>query len=344
MKFDVVDSYNPEWERYYSQLPLSERDIFYHPSFSAACQESVYRDHRVECAIASAGNDVFLYPHVRRCIQLGRDLTINDITGLYGRGGIATNSSNATHINSFHRELSEYCKQSQILCSFDRYHPVTKNYELVAPGSTVIDVGHFVVLDLQRSFEGIQKSFKRMHRKSLRKAINCGVKIFSEKNIDHLDAFLSVYGNTLRHNNADPFYFFPKAFYEKIEEKMPRSIVFFYAEYDNVIVSTELVLLEGDYCHSYLGGTEPNYRHTCANVLLKTEIIRYCQWSGCKYYLLGGGTQLDDGIYRYKAAFAPGGEQKSYVGGVIFDQEQYDFLRSEPLGVSRPRRFQFYID
>jgi lipid II:glycine glycyltransferase (peptidoglycan interpeptide bridge formation enzyme) len=270
---------------------------------------------------------------------------LKDITGLYGRGGITTNIKDAAVMGQFHAAFQTYCRDNHIVCGFDRFHPVTKNHAWVSCQTQVFETGQFVVLDLNRPRPEIEGHFRHEQRKSIKKAERAGVEVFYEKGTGSLDEFLKIYNTTLDQHGADRFYYFPKAFYQGLLEKIPQNFIFFYARYDQRLVSCELAVFDGLYGHSYLGGTLFEYRHLCANAMLKRDIIRYFKDHHCRYFLLGGGNSPHDGIFRYKWGFSPQGAVPSYVGGTIYDQQAYEGLREMVAaqgGAIDKKRFQFY--
>jgi hypothetical protein len=149
----------------------------------------------------------------------------------------------------------------------------------------------------------------------------------------------------MERNNAKEYYYFGREFYECLHARAPDNVVFFYALVDGSICSCELVLFEGHYSHSFLGGTSREALEKCPNPLLKREILRFARSKGCRYFLLGGGNQKDDGIFKYKSSFCPDGIYPSRIGGTVFEPGLYSSLaqqmkeQGEPINESR---FQFY--
>jgi len=97
--------------------------------------------------------------------------------------------------------------------------------------------------------------------------------------------------------------------------------------------------------HSYLGGTRDAAFPVSANQILKRQIMCDLKKRGCEHFLLGGGQSPDDGVYRYKLAYAPNGARPSYVGGAVFMPDEYEGLRHRMQANDLPvsgGRFQFY--
>ena len=60
------------------------------------------------------------------------------------------------------------------------------------------------------------------------------------------------------------------------------------------------------------------------NDFLKDAIIKWCNETGRKYFVLGGGYHKEDGIYRYKRSFTKAPDVPFFVGRAVINQQVYD--------------------
>jgi CelD/BcsL family acetyltransferase involved in cellulose biosynthesis len=349
MAFSILTPDDPAWGALFDRLPAGQRDVFYTPSFARLCQGTLNRDDEVLCAGWESSNAVVLYPFAKR--DLGRLTGFqpfagrHDITGLYGRGGVVAGQASPEVLAEFHAVLAGYCHAGGIVCGFDRFHPVMANDAQAGPATKVMDVGGFVVVDIRPDLDAIHASFKSSVRKDIRKAERNEVRCFDEADDAHLEDFLDIYHATMARNAASEFYYFTAEYFATLCRTIPGQFHFFYAKAGGQIVSCELVLLHGKYAHSFLGGTRREALPLSANPMLKWEIIRTLKARGCEYFLLGGGTHPDDGIFQFKKAYAPEGVLPSRIGGTIWDHDTYRQLHAAmtAAGIAIPeKRFQFY--
>ena len=347
----LLDPSNERWAAYFLSLPINQQDIFYSPDYAELCARYIHRVGRPLCAVLEYDSSYTMYPFLQRNISsLGNLSSVipsdyKDITGLYGRGGLVCSERNVINVSSFHIALQSYCDDNRIICGFDRYHPIMGNHDVVGHKTKVLDIGGFVVVNLSRSAREIESAFKHAVRKNIKKATRARCSVFSEVTLEHLDEFLTVYSATLDRNHAAAFYYIPEDFYRELPSRLKGKYRFFYTEIDGSIVSCELVLFHGIYCHSFLGGTLDGFGAVCPNHMMKREIIRFAQEAGYRYYLLGGGTKPYDGIWSYKNGFAPEGTMSSRIGGTIFDNDAYLSVREALLDEGIPmdaERVQFY--
>ncbi len=349
MNFEVLEASDARWMELFNALPRAAQDVFYSPGFAQLCQETLDANNSVRCAVCSCEDgSVLLYPFVLRRVRDMVDIAaaggLYDSISLYGRGGVVGSASNAV-LATFHRELAEYMRHSQVFCSFDRLHPLICNERLSPSASVTRNVGGFVVVDLHPTQAQIEASFKPSVRKDIRKALRNGVECFSESNCDHLGEFLDIYYQTMERNSASEFYFFPETFFANLSRYLPGNFSFFYAKCDNRIVSCELVLHCADYSHSFLGGTRRDALPLAANAILKFEIFKKMKALECRFFLLGGGQAPDDGIFQFKKSYAPQGVYPSLIGGTVWQPDIYDLLKQEMLAAGfqlAENRFQFY--
>jgi hypothetical protein len=349
MQFHILKPDSSRWAELFESLPLHRQDAFYSASFARVCQSTLNQSDEVRCAAMTFDGEVVLYPFVRRNIGRltgqSRFAGLYDLVSLYGRGGIVASEAAAPEIASFHAAMGDYCRETSVTCGFDRFHPVIGNDAWAAPDARVMDVGGFVVVDMRPEMSSIEESFKPSVRKDLRKAERNGIVCFAEANCDHLREFLNIYYHTMGRNSAAGFYYFSEQYFASLSREMRGQFHFFYAMAGGEIVSCELVLHHGKYCHSFLGGTKQEALSLCANPMLKREIIRFLKDRGCEHFLLGGGARAEDGIFNFKKAYAPEGVLPSRVGGTIWDHQAYERLKHElpSAGVAiLANRFQFY--
>ncbi|MBI5597129.1 MAG: GNAT family N-acetyltransferase [Elusimicrobia bacterium] len=347
---EILTPSDARWRTLFDRLPLERQDVFYSPEYAAVAAEFLHKDGRPLCAALETPGGLVLYPFLERSLSTvlegsGVFASGRDTTGLYGRNGSIASSDDPALLAAFHSAFAAWCAANGVVCSFDRFHPVLENQRWAPPGTKLTDIGGFVVADLTRPAPEAEAAFKHSIRKSIKKAEKAGVEVFSEASTAHLDDYLKVYSHTMQRREARDFYYVDPAYYRAIAARLPGSFRFFYALLGTEVVSTELVLVHGHYCHSFLGGTLREAMDKCPNHLLKREIMRWARTAGCRYFLLGGGETAHNSIWAYKLGFALDGDRPSFIGGKVHDETEYARLRSEleRLGVTHfPGRFQFY--
>jgi Acetyltransferase (GNAT) domain len=319
----------PAWNEVWSQLPDVQRDVFARSSYYRASEMIV--EGKAECAVLFSDRGSIVYPYFRRPIHtlewIRSDEPCYDIEGAYGFGGPLGALEDRSLWVEFNKSMTDYCRQVGVVAEFVRLHPLRVPAALMAPYYEVKRINVNVVVDVRKNDAELIKSYKHNCRKNVKKAIRSGVRVFGEQvPISHWQEYSDIYDGTLERRNAMGCYRFPPEFYEALHRLMPQSMVYFFAELDGKIVSTELCLLSSTTIYSFLGGTMEQYFDVRPNNLLKHELIRWARDSGLAYYLIGGGSQLGDGIFEYKSSFAPDGLVDFCIATKIHDADKYAAL------------------
>jgi hypothetical protein len=243
-----------------------------------------------------------------------------DLISPYGYGGFW---GNVTDWSTLNKEYTDYCISKRYICEFVRFS-LFSDYQKYYNGEVETRT-HNVVRSLDMPIEEMWMDFKQKVRKNVKRANSFNLKVLVENDGSHLEDFLRIYYSTMKRTNAENDFYFSKRFFEDLNE-MKDNVMYFYAVYEEQVVSTELVLFGSQNCYSYLGGTERDYFDMRPNDFLKYEIIKWAKNEGLKNYVLGGGYGSDDGIFQYKLCLAPKGSCDYFIGRRIFDENIYKRL------------------
>ena len=320
---EVHISETEEWDYCVRKFP--GYDVFYLNSYLRAFQLQgsgepiliIYANGSDYAVNAVFRRDVSKDRHFIGRLEEGRYF---DLSTPYGYGGFIGNVSDTDALMS---EWNSYCVEHGYICEFVRFHLFTE-YKSYYDGE-VESRTHNVVRSLEMPLDQMWMDFKQKVRKNVKRANSHNLKIIIDDDGKYMDDFLRIYYGTMERSDAEDEYFFSKEFFEIISS-MHGNAVFFHVEYEDKIISTELVIYGADTCYSYLGGTDREYFDLRPNDFLKYEVIKWAKEMGLKNYVLGGGYGADDGIFQYKACLAPHGIQDFYIGRKIYDKESYDRL------------------
>lgn len=313
---------NEKWNDYVKKVP--NYDVFYLKEYVFSFMKENRENGEPLLIIYENGEDYAINVVFRRDIseteyfdgklEKGKYF---DLISPYGYGGFLGNVSDYKKVDL---EYEEYCRQSGYICEFVRFELFSDYYRFFA--GEVETRTHNVIRDLDMGLDDIWMDFKQKVRKNVKRATKNGLQIIIENTDEHLKDFLDIYYSTMDRCDAQNSFFFSKEFFEEIT-LMNENIMYFYAVYDDKIVSAELVIYGSENCYSYLGGTNSEYFNVRPNDFLKYEIIKWSKEKGLKNYVLGGGYGADDGIFQYKTCLAPKGIVDFYIGKRIFDEKKY---------------------
>jgi hypothetical protein len=310
------------------------REVFAHPGYVSLFASDL--DEPL-AAYAEIGSGFVLYPFILRSITAPhlRAAGARDITTAYGYGGALAVGGAADHAPTFWTAFDAWCRERGVVSEFVRLS-LFAEILLPYPGERQEKLTN-VVRTLDLSEEELWRDFEHKVRKNVNKAKRSGVTVELDSTGAYLDDFLRIYTGTMERRDAKPSLCFPRRFFESIGRDLSGSCAYFHARHRGRVVSTELVLVSAENVYSYLGGTEEGAFDVRPNDLLKHELMLWVKRQGKKRFVIGGGNAPDDGIFRYKRAFAPDGLAPYFVGRRVLDRVAYDRLTANHLEEGRRR-------
>lgn len=281
-----------------------EREPWAHPDFV-----SLFRrpgDRAVACLGEAPGGAVLL-PLLLRPLAAepwAKGDERWDAVSPYGYGGpFAWGSRDDA---AFWSAYEGWCREGRVVSTFLRLSLFPgQRPALPAPAEPRLSN---IVVPLEGGEDALWKGYEGKVRKWVRTAQEAGLSVEADAAGARLDDFVSVYTHTMTRRDASSFYFFPKEFFAGIVAKLPGSFMFFHALKEGRCVSSDLVLLSRRYAYYFLGGTREEAFDDGPNYLLKHRIACWASAQGKSGYVLGGGYEAGDGLFRYKRAYARRGE------------------------------------
>ncbi|HEY2675032.1 MAG TPA: GNAT family N-acetyltransferase [Rugosimonospora sp.] len=322
MRFEIWDARDARdrarWRAAHEALPTREvyADPAYVGLFAGEGEEPL-------AAYAETGSGSVLYPFILRPIAAPRlDSGRCDITSAYGyAGAFCSAPPDDPDAKEFWAAFDGFCRDRRVVSEFTRLS-LFDDERLAYPGRVEPRLVN-VVCDLRVPEDEAWRGYEHKVRKNVNRALRGGVTIEVDETGARLDDFLRIYAGTMDRRGAAASFYFPRGFFETIIREMPGRYAFFHALHSGRVVSTELVLASADTLYSYLGGTEQDAFDLRPNDLLKVEVCRWGRGRAMKRFVLGGGHGPDDGIFRYKRAFAPDGLVPYAVGTRVLDERGY---------------------
>ncbi|MEX0673506.1 MAG: GNAT family N-acetyltransferase, partial [Gaiellaceae bacterium] len=301
--FAVLTADDPRWLSTWAAWP--EREVHAHPEYVRLYEED---GARALCAVA----DGVLYPFLLRADPV-------DIVTPYGYGGaFRTGDADA---DAFWRAFDAWAAEQGAVSELVRLSLFPERL-LPYPGEREPRLVN-VVRDLEPSADELWMDYEHKVRKNVNKARRSGLRVEIDQAGARLDEFVRLYEHTLDRRGASTRYRFPRAFFERIRDRLAGQFAFAHVLDGERVVSSELALLSATSAYSFLGGTDESAFELRPNDLLKHELMLWAKEAGKRRFVLGGGHEADDGIFRYKRSFAPHGLVPFEIGMRIFDPERY---------------------
>lgn len=323
--FRVLNAMIPEehrdWINYWDKWPGHE--VSAHPNY---VKLFVRPGDQPLCAIWSSPEGMVLFPFILRPLTIepwaGILGDMCDLVTPYGYGGPFVYGQPVA--DNFWDEFDIWCTCNRVICSFMRLSLFEE--QLLPIRGHVEEKAMNIVRRLNLDAGAVWMDYEHKVRKNVQKARRAGLIVERDEKGDRLDAFHEVYYSTMQRRQASEQYYFPKTFFESIIHELEGQFSFFHVWQDQKLVSTELVLVSAEHIYSFLGGTIEEAYNMRPNDLLKHEVIEWGILQGKKTFVLGGGYENGDGIFRYKKAFSPEGGLPFRVAARILMPGAYENL------------------
>lgn len=314
---NIVKSFN-NWDIYYLQeyaMSLSQHEngnpilIF-------------YKDDNCKLCYVMMKNEISqmkVFEDVAECVGY------YDLSTPYGYGGpIIEGDFNLESQNKFKKELSEYCEENKIITQFIRFHPLLLNHKYFEGICEVKEIKQTISIDTSDLLL-INKNMDSKNRNMLQKSKKIGVTIVFD-NGEKIDKFKEIYESTMNENKASDYFYFNDTYYEYLINNMYNNTVYFYAYYDNKIISAAIFFYNDTSMHYHLSGTLKEYRHMASMNLLLNEASIWAYERGILNLHLGGGLDKNDNLFKFKRGFNKNSKLPFFIGRNIFNINIYKRL------------------
>ncbi len=300
-----------------------------HPAYVAIDAERT--GDTAVAAVLHLDDGEIIYPFIKRSLNKEPWLESArherfDLFSPYGYGGAyywgTGKRDNAAA--QFWNEMREWALSSGVVCEFIRFSLFEE--DLLPYPFNISDRQPNVVIDLAPSIDQLERNMKRSARKLLRQAREAGVSVSIEAPIGNLSDFIRIYRSTMKRVGAEKTYDFGDSYFDNLCRHLADHLALATAHVGGASVAAELVLLSDRRAYSFLGGATARGRVVRANNLIKVALMKWLKQHKFEHFVLGGGRQPRDGIYRFKESFAPNGIRPFRTGSRIYSKADFEHL------------------
>lgn len=323
-RFCVLDASTPlgraEWLRAWERLPNQE--IMAHPDYAPLFARPC---DRTSCVVGEEPGGGILFPLILRPLSAEpwsrADERRWDAASPYGYGGPFAWGVRSPGDVAFWEGFASWCEQEGIVSTFARLSLFSE--QLACLAGPVEELGRNIVVRLESGPAELWRNYESKVRRWVRTAERAGLEVEQDREGARLGDFLSIYSHTMQRNGAEPWYYFPRSFFESIVERLRGRFVFFHTLHRGEVISSDLILCSQDHVYYFLGGTRAETFALGPNYLLKHRALTWACEAGKRAFVLGGGYQPGDGLIRYKRAFSPRGEVPFRLACLMHNEREY---------------------
>ncbi|MCK0156859.1 NeuD/PglB/VioB family sugar acetyltransferase [Cellulophaga sp. F20128] len=252
-----------------------------------------------------------------------------DVITPYGYGGpLCIDCNNSSVLPKFWEQVDQWYHKNNIISEFVRFNLDGNHKDYTGSlTETLINIKGAIKENNEAQWIAFSTKVRNNYRKA--EKYNLSFRLFEGKNItdEIITEFHDVYIETMERNNAKDIYFFSKQYFESIIYSNPDNFAIAVSYKENIAVSVELIIINATTLYAFLGGTRAKYFECRPNDFLRVEILKWAVTNKMKFYVLGGGQQNNDGLYKSKKMFFPKDEDVIfYTGRKIINKEVYNLL------------------
>jgi len=292
-----------------------------HPEYVAA---DAVRDPGLQPAYLS-------FEHRGECWMHGLHLkdvpgtTLRDASSPYGYGGPLSTSDDPEFLAAACSACSAWMRSERVAVEYVRFHPVLGNERHY--GGRVADNRPVVTLDLTGA--DITAGYASRLRQTLKKAAKAGL-LYEECALRTCAAeFADRHRAAMREMQADPFYLFDDAYFERLGMSGLATVGICRQAGDGAWLAAGLFLDGAGVREYHLAATNEAGRKLGASSFVLHEAALMARRRGLQQLYLGGGTDAsaDNPLLFFKSSYSP--QRLLYrTGSTIFDAQAYDELKA----------------
>lgn len=321
IKFSIVEIEDSEWKNIVSK---SKQYDFYHTQ----SYHLLEKENRPVLCVAYFDDNFIALPLIIREIP---DTNLFDCTSVYGYCGPVSTIDFDTIpedvINYFQEQLLLFFKANNIISAFSRLHPLISGERLFVNFGSIKDINKTVAIELNITPEEQRKQYRKSTKSELNQLKRKGFEVVKATTKNEIDAFISIYHETMKRVNASESYFFDhKYFYTFLDNTCFQNWLLL-AKKDNEIAAGAIFTITDKIMQYHLAGTTEAYMKETPMKLILDEARLLGNDLGVDFLHLGGGVggSDEDSLFRFKSGFSD--YRCNYkVWQFIADPEKYDEL------------------
>ncbi|MDG1572719.1 GNAT family N-acetyltransferase [Robiginitalea sp. M366] len=209
-------------------------------------------------------------------------------------------------VAAFWQRVDHWYRQQGVVSEFIRFNLYGNHRQY--SGSlkpTLKNIYGKILPDQEEQWEHFVPKVRNNYRKAQQAGLTFHIAQGAEIGEGLIRTFHNLYTDTMDRNHASTMYFFSLAFFKHLVYYRPEKFAIAWVEKDGFTCSMELLILQNQNVHAFLGGTYSDYFQYRPNDFLRVELLKWASAAGFQHYVLGGGRHNDDGLYRHKKSMFP---------------------------------------
>jgi lipid II:glycine glycyltransferase (peptidoglycan interpeptide bridge formation enzyme) len=320
-KLKVVEVHNDEWSNIVAKCINYD---FYHTQSYHKLEQN---NRPVLLSLNVEGNTIAL-PIIVRSIP---NTEWFDCTSAYGYCGpissLDIKNIPLEQIDLFRRELISFFKQSNIVSTFSRLHPLIESQHFFTDFGVIRNLNKTVAIDLHLAPDEQRKQYRKSNKSELNQLRRKGFEVVEARTEDEIDNFIEIYTETMERVNAVAMYFFDRDYFFRFLKSTDFNSKLLVAKFEGKITAGAIFTITNGMIQYHLAGTTEEFIKVTPMKLILDEARLLGNELNLDYLHLGGGVggSDEDPLFRFKSGFSNLYCQYR-VWQLIIDRQKYDEL------------------
>ncbi|WP_340202354.1 GNAT family N-acetyltransferase [Ascidiimonas sp. W6] len=274
------------------------------------------------------GHPIIVMPFFLRKIEIDNEvMPYYDVSSPYGYSGPSFSPDlPKIYLAEFWQKVDQWYLENNVVSEFIRFSLDENHLHYTGTLIPTLKNVKGIIKNEEEQWNDLKPKARNNYRKALQQGLR--IEVFHEKiPAVVIEDFYNIYIKTMVRNKADQRYFYELEYFKSIITENADACAIAVIYKDKTPISTELILISQNTLYSFLGGTLNEYFYCRPNDFLKLEIMNWARMQEKSFYILGGGREDGDGLYKYKKSFFPHDEDVIYyTGRKIINSEIYNEL------------------
>jgi hypothetical protein len=290
-----------EWNRV---LPPNQSVFGSHAFMSIA---ATHNKHEPQLLVVEDCDGMIAYPYFLRptgTLAFANGIAVFDSMTPEFTGPVVTGIASPDLRHSFRTAIEAEWQKNRTIAEFAHLHPWGEQDGLLDPALIAYD-RDIVWIDVSLSHEVLwREHFSHACRKNIKRSQRENVTVFEAETEEHFREFYRIYVHTMDRNNARSSYYFGLDYFLSISERLHDNARFVLAEHCGRVAAGVLYLHDANHVYSYLGGADDGSQDIRPSNAVVFNTVNWARDHGKRRFVLGGGYQPNDGIFRFKSSFS----------------------------------------
>jgi hypothetical protein len=310
MDVELMEVEDPRWKE---ELAAQRHDFYHLPDYLKLCATSA--SGRPVALYARSGEGRLLVPLILRDIDghgIPECAGLRDAISPYGYPGPLVvlppgppEQGREFLVQALAAGIG-LLREQRIVSAFIRSHPLLGfDTAVFAKAGEVVHHGETVSIDTTLDEAGRWSQIRNDHRSGIKKALLSGQVVEFDDQWRELDAFVSIYNQTMGRVSASAGYFFPREYYLQLRDALAGRLHLVINRIGGEVAAAALFTEVGGIVQYHLSGTAEQHRKAYPSKLILHHVAGWAHQRGRQCLHLGGGLGGEtDSLFLFKAGFS----------------------------------------